>query len=173
MEMPNLHVDFSSPKAIRAALPLVQDEVDRARMRLTAARDELAGWTQLQSALETIAGFDHSAASESSVPVEDAVPSEPEEDETEPSVDDDDHGSQISAVDTVVPIVNELGGRVTIAQLSERMPNFKKKTVGWALWKATKEQRIKRVGQGVYAPLDYVELSEPNPFLAGMTEDVA
>lgn len=57
----------------------------------------------------------------------------------------------------VVAAVNELGRPIRASDVAAILPaDTAGKTINWALWKSEQEGLIKKLEQGVYAPLDYV-----------------
>jgi hypothetical protein len=71
----------------------------------------------------------------------------------------------------VVETVNAAGDALSVAAVSAKMPDAKRDTVGWALWKAADEGLLKKIAQGIYAPLDYTPPKDLQPSLNGSRAD--
>jgi hypothetical protein len=87
----------------------------------------------------------------------------------ETSVDAPPDSERATATSAVVASINAYGGELRPQQVWTMNPGIPPKTIGWALWKAEREGLIKKISQGVYAPLDY----EPETLLTAASDALA
>lgn len=142
MESPeDLTVNLADPSDVQAKLPRAQRMAANLRKQADQLIAQADSWDRLVHVLEGM-------APERQNPF---VGSQREG-------DDDVAAKGPSSVDTVVRILDQSGGAMTVAEVHKLAPDFTRKTIGWALWKAAKEGRARSVsGKGVYAPLSYRE----------------
>jgi hypothetical protein len=138
--------DITKPAAIRAALPAIEAEMQRHEAAFREANREWQRWADLRAKVEALveaaeALYDTHREGESEKRIANTRP--------EP------------AQTRAVRIVKENDGPMTVAAVDERMPDVKRKTVGWALWNAVREGELEKLGQGLYAPPGFIQGQEP------------
>lgn len=160
-----ISVDLSDPEDIRSKLPQVQGRVSVIR-ETQAALEELAAraphWERLEAALSAMVA----APGADDTPTTGAASVEPG---GSPKSNGGTAGRTVKSLDAVIAELDSIGGPISVAGLSARMPEFSRKTVGWALWKASKDGQALNLETGVYAPLSYRDAvtditPDPNPY---------
>jgi hypothetical protein len=74
-----------------------------------------------------------------------------------------------TAQGVVISAVNQRGGPTRAADIAglPALAHLERKTVNWALWKAHQDKQIKKLSQGVYAPLNYMPPQDALPVSEG------
>lgn len=135
--MPNgrFTVDLNDPEDVRKKLP-------RARAIAEERQRALETWTNVVKTLEGLADESTEASS----------PAEPKPARArKPSRTSKSHSP---AQDAVIRVVNEHGRPMRAAEVGAIIGG-KRNTVSAAMWGAAKRERLKKVGEGLYAPMDY------------------
>jgi hypothetical protein len=129
-------VDIADLDDVRAKIAEVAQVVEEKREAMSQAARDLHYWTSVLDRLKLIAGERRQAAKKSA-------------DEKQGTI-----------LDAVVGEVKRAQGPTTANEIEASLtmmglPDVKRKTIGWALWKAHNDGLIRRVGKGLYAPLDW------------------
>lgn len=78
----------------------------------------------------------------------------------------DDTARDPGSIERVVAALEQRGEPATVAMLTAELPEFTRKTIGWAMWQAEQNKRIQRVSKGTYAALSF-KPEETAPALNG------
>jgi hypothetical protein len=125
-------IDLADLDSIKGQIPGVEAKVEEIREEVRMAQREFAYWSALLDRLRVLTG----ATGQSSK----AQPKRREP----------------NAIELVSEVVNDSAVPLRAADVAGRITKpLERKTINWALWKAADENRIQRVGQGVYAPLSF------------------
>jgi hypothetical protein len=118
----------------------IRDALDTATEKAETAREELARWETVRERLALL--------------VRDFEPPP---------------WAQTTAQGVVVASINNRGGPTRAADLAvlPALSHLERKTINWALWKAAKDKHIKKLSQGVYAPLAYETPQDSLPVSEG------
>jgi len=140
--MASLPIDINDPEDIEAKLPRVRGERERAAGEVARATDALGALDSLIAALEArlrLAGRPAATATE---------------DRPQRS-----RPRTRSAQATVTQIVNDRDAPMDVGEVAAQPAtrSFKRKTIGWALWKAASQGELLSLGDGGYAPLSYAQ----------------
>jgi hypothetical protein len=141
----SFEVDLADLESVKERVPELERIVAEKRGAATTAAREYSQWSDLLKRLRLLIG--EGADNESTK-----------------------RGVGKSTSNLVVRVVEEAGGPVRAAEIHERLKGINPGTVGWAISNATNERRIKRVGYGVYAPMDWGPAQPQLP--AGEQEEV-
>jgi hypothetical protein len=149
-------VDISDPSSVRARIAELDALIAEKKAAFKAAQADLMYWTQMRKRLGVLAGEPS--------PVGKAVRAGASAAATLVVA----AGANLSIQQQTEMWVNQLGRPVTAADILVRLPEgTRREAVNWALWNAAENERIQKVDQGVYAPLDY----EPPQLVAGLGEE--
>lgn len=132
--MTGLPIDIANPEDIEAKLPDVRRERDRAKAEMAKAIEVVDSWDSLIDGLEArlrLAGI-------------------------EPPPPSTGEGRDASSQERAVQIVTQEGEPMSVGEVAAVLPDVKRKTVGWALWRAAQDDELVALGNGVYAPPDHV-----------------
>ena len=147
--MDELTIDFGSAASLQAAYPKVVERRRDAEQRRDAASREADRWSELGRLISELAA-EHDVELARDDEVTDDVA------ETTAGSDAENNGERPSGgVPKAIEAIEAIEGPASVDDVHARMPEFARKTVGWALWKAHKEGKISKVGAGTYAPLSY------------------
>jgi hypothetical protein len=161
-----IQVDLGDLEDMRRKLPAVTERARVARViraaqsKLIALGDQAEHWERLEAVLrELVPDTSSDASSDDGASVATLEPS------AEPEVAD---RRTLGSVESAVAILEQAGEPMSVAQVHAQLPQFSRKTVGWALWKAKQLDRAKSMpGKGVYGPMSYQPMQlapSHNPF---------
>lgn len=132
-------INIADLEEVRSKIPEVEAIVEAKRDEVSTAQREFAYWQQVLDRLRLLSGPPRS----------------------ERASDNGEVVRKPTATDEVLRIVNESGVPLRASEVISRLENrLPRDTVNWALWKLNRENRVQRVGTGVYASLDYEPSSE-------------
>ncbi|MDQ3690833.1 MAG: hypothetical protein M3406_12540 [Chloroflexota bacterium] len=149
-----IQVDLGDLEDMRRKLPAVTERARAARViraaqsKLTALGQQAEHWERLETVLRELVPDTPSDA-----PSNDDEAVAAFELSAEPAPAD---RRTLGSVDSAVAILEQADEPMSVAQVHAQLPQFSRKTVGWALWKAKQLDRAKSMpGKGVYAPMSY------------------
>ena len=154
--MPELTFDFNDGPSVLDAIEVARENVAEADRAVAAAQEEASEWRAFLAVLERRAeklNLD--------------LPPPPKTSDDEPPSNGPPPTGKLSSTAVAIRVLDVIGGAATVAQVHERMTHFSRKTTGWALWKAEQEGKIRKLSQGVYAPLSYT-MTELQPPIGAM-----
>jgi hypothetical protein len=144
-----LTFDPTNPDGLRDALTEIESQMEHHRAAVQQATREYQRWADLQEKVMELAGALQALGEAGDTGESDAAPDEAVAPHREP------------AQARAVRIVKENNRPMVVGAVNEQMPDVKRKTVGWALWNAVREGELARLGQGLYAPPDFIQGQEP------------
>jgi hypothetical protein len=136
----SLQIDLANPDDVRAKIPDVEKLVTQKRAALLEANREVNRW---QNFLETLRAL-----------VSDQEPSRV----TSVYVSAAGTGKTARTLDLIMRVLGEADHPMETKAIVERVTALadeppKPDTITWTLWKAHKDNLIRKIGKGVYAPL--------------------
>jgi hypothetical protein len=135
-------INLADLDEIRAKIPEVEQIVEQRREVVSAAQRDFAYWQSILDRLRLVAGQKTIAKTGTA--------------KARATVGVVSTGSE-SALDRIVRVLNESAIPLRADDVSTRLEKpMAEKTIRWALWKASKEERIQKLETGLYASLDYV-----------------
>ena len=156
-EPASLKVDLYNPADVQARLPEAKRHAASLRQEADQLLAKAESWDRVVHVLQGIADAAPSAVDEATSPSGSEHGSEAEaEPEDAPGGEPERKVSGPSSVAVAVGILEQTGGPMKVSEVHALAPQFTRKTIGWALWKAAKDGRIESLdGKGVYAPRAY------------------
>lgn len=148
--VPELTVNLADSADVQAKLPEARKIADDLRARAKELQEQADGWDRLVHVLEGMPVAVNGDKKKVTKPITGTVTGPPVERPERPA-----RGGPTST-DVVVTILDQTGGPMTVAEVHKLAPQYERKTVGWALWKADQLGRAQALpGKGVYAPMSY------------------
>jgi hypothetical protein len=153
----DLTVDLKDPDSVGAALAAVNRlvgesrakyneagaEADKARERVQEAEELTGHWEDVQDGLIALARSLHVEIPDIDVEIGLDKPKQTS------------NGSGESSTAKALRAIKAINRDASIAEIAERMPEVKRKTIGWALWTLASEGAIQKAGYGRYAPKEW------------------